>query len=249
MMWRRALKRRFGIASARVAVRTQVPWHWRAAMFVGAGALLVGVAWLMYDFGLSLGGFNSGKAAVEQARLSEEVKRLADENAALHGQLATTERQMQIETSTKGDLAGQLKTLADENALLKEDLAFFQTLMTSGGGDAVNGVTINRFRVRPDAIPGEYRYQLLVVQARTRSKEFQGRLQLVVDVVRDGEQHVLVLPSAKDRLESYSLSFKFYQRVEGGFQVPAEAKVTRVQVRVIENGVDGPRSSQSVNLS
>jgi len=249
MIWRRKLKRRFGIAAPRVAVRTQVPWHWRAVLLAGAGAVLAGLAWLTYDFGLSLGGFHSGQAAVEQARLSEEIKRLVDENAALRGQLATVERQAQIETSTKGDLAGQLKTLSDENALLKEDLAFFQTLMSSGGGDAVNGVTINRFRVRPDALPGEYRYQLLVVQSRSRSKEFQGRLQLVVDVLRDGEPHVLVLPGAQDKPESYSLSFRFYQRVEGGFQVPAEARVTRVQVRVIENGVDGPRSSQSVTLS
>jgi hypothetical protein len=249
MIWRRTLKRRFDIASQRVAIRTEMPWHWRAALFAGAGMLLAGVAWLMYDFGLSLGGFHSQRAAVEEARLSEEVKRLAEENVALRGQLATVEQQMQIETSTKGDLTGQLKALSDENALLKDDLAFFQTLMTSGGGDAVNGVTINRFRVRPDAIPGEYRYQLLIVQARTRGKEFQGRLQLVVDVMRDGEPQVLVLPGAQDKPDSYNLSFKFYQRVEGGFQVPAEAKVTRVQVRVLENGVDGPLSSQSVNLS
>lgn len=249
MTWRRTLKRRFGITAPRVAVHTQLPWHWRALTFVSVGVALAGIAWLTYDFGLSLGGFHSERAAAEQARLSEEMTRLLDENATLRNQLATAERQMQIETSTKGDLAGQLKTLSDENALLKDDLAFFQTLMTSGGGVPANGVTINRFRVRADAMPGEYRYQLLVVQSRTRSKEFQGRLQLVVDVLRDGQPQVLVLPGAQDKPDLYSLNFKFYQRVEGGFQVPAEAKVTRVQVRVLENGVDGPRSAQSVNLS
>jgi hypothetical protein len=249
MIWRKRLKRRLGIASRRVAIRTEMPWHWRAGIIGAIAGSIAIVGWLMYDFGLSLGGFHSGRAAVEHARLSDEVKRLAEENAALRGQLASAERQAQIETSTKGDLAGQLKALSDENALLKEDLAFFQTLMTSGGGDAASGVTINRFRVRQDALPGEYRYQLLVVQSRTRSKEFQGRLQLVVDVLRDGEPQVMVLPGAQDSAEAYSLSFKFYQRVEGAFQVPAEAKVTRVQVRVLENGVDGPRSSQSVTLS
>ena len=43
--------------------------------------------------------------------------------------------------------------------------------------------------------------------------------------------------------------FKFYQRIEGTFTVPADATVTRVQVRVLENGIDMPRSSQTVNLS
>ena len=45
---------------------------------------------------------------------------------------------MQIERATHGNLASQMKTLTDENALLKEDLAFFQTLMTSSG-DAGRG--------------------------------------------------------------------------------------------------------------
>ena len=93
------------------------------------------------------------------------------------------------------------------------------------------------------------RDELLVVQARTRSKEFQGRLQLVVDLLQDGRPQVLVLPGNRDKPDPYNLSFRFYQRVEGGFQVPEDATVTRVQVRVLENGIDGPRSSQSVNLS
>ena len=213
-----------------------------------AGGVLVAVAWFTYDFGRSLAGFHSSQAAAEQSRLESELARLQDENAALRNQLATAERQMQIEVSTQGNLAGQLKNLSDETALLKEDLAFFQTLMTSGGNEGP-GVTINRFRVRPDALPGEYRYQLLIVQSRSRSKEFQGRLQLVVDLVQDGVSQILLLPRNGEKSDPYSLSFKFYHRVEGGFTVPPDAKVTRVQVRVLENGVDVPRSSQTVNLS
>ena len=245
----RTLKRRFGIAAPRVAVRSHLPWYVRWLAIGMAGGILIGVAWYTYDFGRSLGGFHSSKAAAEQARLEGELTRLLDENAALRNQLAAAERQMQIEISTQGNLTGQLKTLSDENALLKEDLAFFQTLMTSGGNDAGSGIAINRFRVRPDALPGEYRYQLLIVQSRSRSKEFQGRLQLVVDLVQDGVPHVLVLPRDGEKTNPYSLSFKFYHRVEGAFTVPPEAQVTRVQVRVLENGIDAPRSSQTVNLS
>jgi hypothetical protein len=249
MIWRRTLKRRFGIAAPRVAVHTHLPWHWRALIFASGALALAALAWLTYDFGLNLGGFHSQQAAEEHARMSADLQRLQDENADLSSQLAALERQMQIEASTKGDLAGQLSALSDENALLKEDLALFQTLMNSSGGDAGTGVTINRFRVRRDGLPGEYRYQLLVVQSRTRSKEFQGRLQLVVDMLQDGQPQVLVLPGNQEKVDPYNLSFRFYQRVEGGFQVPVEAIVTRVQVRVLENGIDGPRSSQSVNLS
>jgi hypothetical protein len=72
---------------------------------------------------------------------------------------------------------------------------------------------------------------------------------LVVDLIHDGVPQVVSLPRDGEKSDPYSLNFKFYHRVEGAFTVPPEAKVTRVQVRVLENGVDVPRSSQSVNLS
>jgi len=243
----RTLKRRYGIAAPRVAVHTHVPWYLRWLVLVGVATVVVGLAWLTYDFGRSLGGFHSGEAAAEQARLQGELERLEKENSELRDHLASTERQMQIALSTQGNLTSQIKTLSDENALLKEDLAFFQTLMTSSR-DTPREVTINRFRVRPDALPGEYRFQLLVVQSRTRSKEFQGRLQLVVDLVQDGEPQVLALPRPEENPGPYALVFKFYQRVEGTFTVPPQATVTRVQARVLENGVEMPRSTQTVTL-
>ena len=249
MRWRRTIKRQLGIAAPRVAVQAHVPWYVRGSLIVLVTGLILAIGWASYDLGLNLGGYNSGQAAAEQARLAESVTHLQDENQDLRDKLAAAERQMQIEQSTHGNLAGQIKALSDENALLKEDLALFQTLMTSGGGDGGNGITINRFRVRAETLPGEYRYQLLVVQARTRGKEFQGRLQFVVDLLKDGQQQVLTLPAQGETASGYDLSFKFYQRIEGAFRVPEAATVTRVQVRVLEDGVEQPRSSQTVVLT
>ena len=172
----RQLKRKFGIAAPHVAVRTHAPWYLRWGFLVALLACMGAGGWYVYDTGRSLAGFHSGRAAAETARLSEQIAHLRDENDEMRTQLAALERQIQIENATHGNLANQMKGLTDENALLKEDLAFFQTLMTSKG-DAAGGVSINRFRVRADALPGEYRYQLLLVQSRTRSREFQGRLQ------------------------------------------------------------------------
>jgi len=243
----RRLKRKFGIAAPRVAVRTHAPWYvWGLALLAAVGSTLV-MAWYTFDQGRNLAGFQSGRAAAELAKLSEQVVHLRDENDELRSQLAAMERQIQIENATHGNLGNQLKALTDENALLKEDLAFFQTLMTVNG-DSASGVSINRFRVHADALPGEYRYQLLLVQSRTRSREFQGKLQLVVDIVQDGQQQVLVLPQGEEK-GPYNLSFKFYQRIEGVFHVPPEATVKRVQVRVLENGTESPKSSQTVDVS
>ncbi|HKB84077.1 MAG TPA: DUF6776 family protein [Burkholderiales bacterium] len=243
----RSIKRRFGIAAPRVAIHTHVPWYWRwlsVAVFAGT---IVGVGWLTYDLGRQYAGFDNSEAQREKAHLEDLNARLQDENAALRREIAAAERQLQIELATHGTLSGQIHNLADENALLKEDLAFFQTLMASGG--EAGGISVNRFRVQADALPGEYRYRLLVAQSKQRVKDFRGRLQFIVDFEQDGKSEVISLPKEGDGSQAYNLAFKFYQRVEGTFLVPPGAVIKKVQVRVLETGNPTPVSTQSVNLS
>jgi hypothetical protein len=243
----RSIKRRFGIAAPRVAVHTHVPWYWRgffSAVFVGA---VIGVGWLTYDIGRQYAGFDYSEAQREKRHLEDLISRLQEENAGIRREIATADRQLQIELATHANLSGQIRNLSEENALLKEDLAFFQTLMASGG--EAGGVNVNRFRVQPDALPGEYRYRLLIVQSRQRVKDFRGRLQLIVDFEEGGKPEVISLPNGEEGSQAYNLAFKFYQRVEGTFLVPPGAIVKKVQVRVLETGNPAPVSTQTVTLS
>ncbi len=243
----RVIKRRFGIAAPRVAIHTHVPWYWRwLAVAVFAGAV-VGVGWLTYDFGRLYAGFDNSEAQRQKSHLEDVNSKLQVENAALRREIAAAERQLQIELATHGNLSGQIHNLAEENALLKEDLAFFQTLMASGG--EAGGISINRFRVEPDALPGEYRYRLLIAQSKQRVKDFRGRLQFIVDFEQDGKSEVISLPKGDEGSQAYNLAFKFYQRVEGTFLVPPGAVIKKVQVRVLETGNPAPVSTQSVSLS
>ncbi len=243
----RVIKRRFGIAAPRVAIHTHVPWYWRwLAVAVFAGAV-VGVGWLTYDFGRLYAGFDNSEAQRQKSHLEDVNSKLQVENAALRREIAAAERQLQIELATHGNLSGQIHNLAEENALLKEDLAFFQTLMASGG--EAGGISINRFRVEPDALPGEYRYRLLIAQSKQRVKDFRGRLQFIVDFEQDGKSEVISLPKGSEGSQAYNLAFKFYQRVEGTFLVPPGAVIKKVQVRVLETGNPAPVSTQSVSLS
>lgn len=244
--WRRSL-RRSGIAAPRVAVQTQMAWYTRVSLTVMAAVILCAIGLAAYRLGQAMGALPS-EFTREFTSMAKQLETLKSENERLRTDLAAAEHRAQIEQTTHGGLQGQLKGLADENAHLKEELAFFRTLMNAGGGSST-GVTIDRFRVRPDVLPGEYRYQLLVAQARTRSRPFSGKVQLVVDLEQDGRSEVLVLPKATQPAEGYDLRFKFYQRLDGVFRVPPAAKVNRVQVRVLENGASVPVSSQTVSVS
>jgi len=169
------------------------------------------------------------------------------ELAELRSKLAHAERQVEMDRAAAADLGKQVKSLTFENAKLKEDLAFFQSLMSTAGGREAT-ISVNRFRLQPEAIAGEYRYQLLLVQTGQRVSEFQGTVQFVLDVQHEGRKLTLVLPQ-QGEARDYRLSFKYFQRVEGTFKLAPGSVLRGMQVRVFENGAKTPRLSQALNVS
>lgn len=243
----KAIVRRFGIDAPRLAVRPHMPWYWRWSGVVAGGALVTVVAWFTYDFGLEYAGFRQGEAVRLRAQLDETVRLQQAELAELNAKIAAAERQLQIERATFGDLGRQVKSLAQENATLKEDLAFFHSLTATGKEGAIS---VNRFRLTPETVPGEYRYQLLLVQTGERAKEFHGRLQFVLNLHQDGRKVVLMLPEdPKGASKEYQVSFKLFQRIEGMFRVAPDATVKSLQVRVFEGNSNTPKLTHNVNLS
>lgn len=238
----------FGISAPQVAVRAAMPWYLRWLGLVALALVIVLVARVTYDYGKQFAGFDQSAAEGELKRATEANAKTQQDTAALRGQLAQSERALQMERATYADLVKQMKALSDENAALKEDLVFFQTLMPSGGKDGA--VAVNRFLVQNDALPGEYRYRLLLTQTGQRNKDFVGRLQFLVNLQQDNKKIEMLLPAEGDEAEkAYRLSFRFYQRVEGTFRVTPGAVVKSMQVRVYEMGSKEPKLTQSVNAS
>lgn len=244
----RALQRKFGISAPRVAIRAHIAWYWRWLGYIALGALVVGVGWTTYDYGMEFAGFRQSESARALARMKDEIEKRDVQIAELHSKVTAAERQMQIERATYGDLERQVKSLTEESASLREDLAFFQSLMVAGGKEGA--ISVNRFRVMPEALPGEYRYRLLLVQAGQRVKEFQGTLQFVLNLEQGDRKFALTLPAEGDKnTKEYQVNFKFFHRVEGTFKVPPGAVVKSLQLRVFENGSVAPKLTQSVSVS
>lgn len=242
--------RRFGIDAPRLAVRPHMPWYWRWMGMAVAAAAVVGVGWFTYDFGLEYAGFRKNEAAQLRAQLDDTVKRQQAELAELNARTAAAERQLQIERATFGDLARQVKVLAQENATLKEDLAFFQSLTTTTSKEGA--ISVNRFRLLPEPVPGEYRFQLLLVQTGERVKEFQGRLQLILNLQQDGRKVIVMLPPDSERsanAKEYQVNFKLFQRVEGSFRISPDSAVKGLQVRVFEGNSNAPKLTHNVTIS
>jgi len=242
------LGRRFGITAQRMAVRAHVPWYWRVLTLAAFGAIVIGVAWVTYQYGMELAGFRQSESARELGRLREDLRQRDAALAEMKSSVAASERQRQIDRATYGDLERQVKTLSAENAALREDLEFFQSLMASES--TATALTVNRFRVRPASVPGEYRYRLLLVQTGQRVGEFKGKLQFVLNLQQGDRKYVLMLPPENEKnVRDYELSFKFFQRIQGTFKVSPEAVVKSMQVRVFEKGATQPKLTQTVAVS
>jgi hypothetical protein len=239
--WRQ-LKRVFGISAQRVAVRPDVPWYWQIAV---VAFFVLAVGWAAYTmFGRDSERVDSERELADKRYVLERQK---VELAELRSKLAHAERQVEMDRAAAADLGKQVKSLTFENAKLKEDLAFFQSLMSTAGGREAT-ISVNRFRLQPEAIAGEYRYQLLLVQTGQRVSEFQGTVQFVLDVQHEGRKLTLVLPQ-QGEARDYRLSFKYFQRVEGTFKLAPGSVLRGMQVRVFENGAKTPRLSQALNVS
>jgi len=239
-------RQRFGISAPRMTVKTHVAWYWRVLGLVAVLSCSFALAAWIYDAGRRFAGFDRSEAEQELSQLRERVGRLTQESTELRASVNASESKLQIERSAQTQLGHQVKTLEDENARLKEDLAFFENLIPGENRD--NALLINRFRAEPGALPGEYRYRLLLLQGGRRDKPFQGNLQLLVTLQQDGKDAIIALPE-EGEAQAYRISFKYFQRVEGTFRVAPKAHVKMVQVRVFENGSAQVRAAQSFNLS
>jgi len=248
-MRRNLLKRfrqRFGISAPRMTVRTHVAWYWRVLGLVAVLSCSLVLANWMYDAGRRIAGYDRSEAEQEMSQLRQSLNKLTEESTTLRTSVNASESKLQIERAAQAQLVKQVKALEDENARLKEDLAFFENLIPGERKD--NALSINRFRVEPDALPGEFHYRLLLLQGGSRAQPFQGNLQLLVTLQQEGKNAIITLPEA-GAAQAYKINFRYFQRVEGTFRVAPGARVKTVQIRIFENGSAQVRASQSVNLS
>ena len=249
----KALKRKldhsFGIAAHRVAVRSTLPWYWR---WLGIAALLgisvVSAAWI-YDAGRRFAGFDQNEVQEELSRTTRELDAAEKELQRLRAIANAADARLSIERTAQQKLAQQIRVLEQDNARVREELATFESMLTSEARTG-NAPSIYRFKVEPDVLPGEYRYRLLLVTPSSRRERyFSGRLELVVSLQEGGQNVMMSFPGQADAgAAAFKLAFKYFRRVEGSFRVNPKAKVESVQVRVYETGSSQPRATHSVAL-
>lgn len=242
------MKDKSGILAQRVEVRPYVAWHVRLIIIVIVVALLLAISWFMYNAG-SKSSMVANKIFFDaESYLSYDASTcLKKEKKELCTQTAGLVRQLQMNRGLYEDLAEQVKTLGEENNQLKEELAFFQHLL-SDKNDTSPGVSIHRFDLRKGKSAGEYRYTLLLVQGGQQPTDFEGNLKLQVTLRQNKVRKTIPLKS-KNASGLFSVNFKFYQRIQESFQVPTGAIVENLQVQVFEKDKTSAKLTQTIEPS
>ena len=243
------LRQRWGIAAPRVAVTSHIPWYWR---WIGVAVLLgisaASAAWI-YDAGRQFAGFDRSEVLSELQAAKGSLAEAHAELDRLRAVANASDSRLSIERTAQQNLAQQIRTLEKDNARLREELATFESMLASEARTA-STVTVYRFKVEPDVLPGEYRYRLLLLTPTSRQqREFHGRLELVVNLTEGERSAIMSFPEQADAgAAAFKLGFKYFHRVEGIFRVSPKAKVESVQVRVYEGSATQPKAIHSVTL-
>jgi hypothetical protein len=243
------LRQRFGISAPRVAVRTHVPWYLRWLLLAVLLAFSVALAAWMYDAGRRFAGFDQGEVQDELATMRREYGAMGAELAKLRAIANAADSKLSIERTAQVQLARQIRQLELDNSRLREDVAIFESMLSTDSRTA-QALTIQSLKVEPDGLPGEYRFRMLLLTGNRRDRgEFQGRVELLVGVQQEGLGAIIQVPDrAAGDPAAYKLAFRNFFRVEGTFRVDPKAKVGTVQVRIFETGSAQAKATQSVTL-
>jgi len=249
LSWR-GLRRHFGIAAPRMAVRTHLPWWGRGAIMLTLLAIIAGMWWWGFDFGQIFGGFNRKEVEARLTSLEADAAKYRDEATELRARNATLDSELAMTRGRQEALSRQATDLTGENAQLKEELAFLQKLVVDSSKTA--GLQIQRLEVEPDG-ENMWRYSVLIVRGGSAKDEFVGnvviRASLAGSPPAESAAPAIQIPDDDPAASpALRLKFKYYQRVEGRFRVPRGSRITSVAVRAYESGQSVPRATRTLSL-
>lgn len=226
-------------ATADLVVRRKLSPRTKLLLTGGIVTVVVLAAGSIYNYGLSTAGFERFSANRKQSRLQEDLQRKAAENQELRDHLARAERSLQMNETAFQELERALKASSQEIVKLREELNFYRNIITPV--DKKSGLRIQNLYIEPTGT-NQYRYKLVLIQALKHERTISGSASLEISGMQGTEESVLTVPGPGER--PLKVSFKYFQDLEGRFELPKNFKPRRVKVNVTPAG-----SSQSVEES
>lgn len=239
----RLLRRRLTISAPRMAVRSALPWPFRWAVLALVLGFSAAIALWAFEFGKDIAGLDKdAKETVIDLRgelhaLREDVERLTKERNAAQSVANTSDTLLTAEKAVQEQLMAQNKQLEAENRSLRDDLGFFEKLIPSVTSE---GLSIRGLQAEVLS-GGQVKWQVLVIQPQKNAQEFNGRLELTFNGMRNGKPWTMGLSGGPR-----TIKLKQYGRMEGIVDLPPDVVLQAVSAKVMDGNVT--RAVQSIKL-
>lgn len=218
----RLLRRRLTISAPTMAIRSSTPWPLRWALAAVVLGFCAAIALWAFEFGKDIAGIDR-HTKEEVVQLRDEVERLKAERDKARAEASGSTSLITAERAAQSALAGQLKALEAENRQLRDDLGFFEKLIPAGSAE---GLSIRGLTAELPA-PGQVKWQFLLVLAGRKVPQFDGKYELIASGQLQGKTW-----SQSSGLAD--VSFKQVGRMQGLLDVPPQAVVKTVTLKVME---------------
>lgn len=201
----------------------------RRRLFIAAlGSLgFISMAFVLYNHGLAMAGFDRSAVNARQQALADEIAKLQAENQSLREALSRAELLVRTNRTAYLELDQTLKGSAQEMLKLREELDFYRSIISPA--NKIGGLQLQRLSILPGNDAGQYRYKLVLIQALKHERNVDGRVRFEVVGARGGASLKLGFPASA---RGIGFNFKYFQEVEGKWDLPVGFNPEAVIVRV-----------------
>jgi hypothetical protein len=231
------------ISAPRMAVRSDMAWPIRWAVWAIVFGFCAAMALWAFEFGKDIAGLDTGtKYEVVQLRaeltaMQSELSSVKEDRDKAQSIANTAGTLMTTERASLERVIEQVKQLETDNRSLRDDLVFFEKLIPVAGAE---GLSIRGLQVDLKGNTS-IKWQALVMQAGKNVPEFDGRLELTFSGFNNGQPWVSALPDGP-----LAIKIRQYGRLEGEFELPSQIVLKGVSAKVMQGSV--VKAVQSIKL-
>lgn len=210
-------------------------WTWLVLLVL----LLAAAGGWLYRYGVQQGIGEAQRLQRERPALEAEIENLHQENRRLADQLAVLERAGQVDRQASLELRQGIGELQEELVGLREELAFYQGIMSPG--DVEPGIRVQKLYWEPVSAEGLFRYDLTLVQVKRNDQAVRGVVHLRLEGELDGHPVTLALAELTEpAVENLAFRFRYFQHFEGEVRIPHRFRPRTVHLRVEPTGRGAP---------
>lgn len=212
---------------SRLVVKPSAPVRQRAVIILAVILAVTALA-VMFQWGRVAGGHEAREAAAMRRQLGGRLLEVEAENDALRWDLALLRASDRIDREGYSRLSERFDDLHSQIAELKEQLSFYQGIMSPADGRA--GLQVQTVQAQRGTDPGQYRLRLVLVQAGRQGSRVSGNLDLAVVGDRNGENVKLGLDELGAGDDDLKYAFRYFQILEREVLLPRDVAPLQVVV-------------------